>query len=168
MAWKYVQYEDGKYRTVESGGGGGSIVSITPTLLSGTKIADFEIDGTPGELYAPSGGSSAHNYSTNEQVVGTWIDGKPLYEKTVDCGNLFNNGTKGIAHNISNIKRIVGHSGGAINSSGTYLPLPKVSPTGLQYCVDIAITTTDIFITTGNDRTDYYAYVTLRYTKTTD
>lgn len=22
-----------------------------------------------------------HNYSTDEQVVGTWIDGKPLYEK---------------------------------------------------------------------------------------
>lgn len=28
------------------------------------------------------GGSSGHNYSTTEQVIGTWIDGKPLYEKT--------------------------------------------------------------------------------------
>lgn len=26
--------------------------------------------------------SSQHNYSTEEQVVGTWIDGKPLYERT--------------------------------------------------------------------------------------
>lgn len=25
----------------------------------------------------------SHNYSTNEQVIGTWIDGKPLYEKTI-------------------------------------------------------------------------------------
>lgn len=27
-------------------------------------------------------GGIAHHYSTSEQVVGTWIDGKPLYEKT--------------------------------------------------------------------------------------
>lgn len=27
-------------------------------------------------------GANQHNYSTTEQVVGTWIDGKPLYEKT--------------------------------------------------------------------------------------
>lgn len=29
-------------------------------------------------------GSTPHIYSTNEQVIGTWIDGKPLYEKTWD------------------------------------------------------------------------------------
>ena len=34
--------------------GGGSNVSITPTLTTGTKIADYEIDSTPGELYAPT------------------------------------------------------------------------------------------------------------------
>lgn len=38
-----------------SGGGGGSNVSITPTLSTGTKIADFEIDGVSDSLYAPSG-----------------------------------------------------------------------------------------------------------------
>ena len=42
----------------ESGGGGGSTVVITPTLSTGIKIADFEIDGNTGELYAPSGGGS--------------------------------------------------------------------------------------------------------------
>ena len=36
------------------GGGGGSEVTITPTLTSGTKIADYDIDGPPGELYAPT------------------------------------------------------------------------------------------------------------------
>ena len=39
-----------------SGGsaGGGSTVEITPTLSSGTKIADYEIDGVSGALYAPT------------------------------------------------------------------------------------------------------------------
>lgn len=40
--------------SIAGGGGGGSEVTITPTLSSGTKIADYEIDGTPGELYAPN------------------------------------------------------------------------------------------------------------------
>jgi len=40
------------------GAGGGSDVEITPTLQSGTKIADFEIDGVQGELYAPNGGGA--------------------------------------------------------------------------------------------------------------
>lgn len=40
--------------SIAGGGGGGSEVSITPTLTEGEKIADFEIDGTPGELYAPT------------------------------------------------------------------------------------------------------------------
>lgn len=40
----------------ESGGGGGSTVTITPTLSTGTKIADYSIDGSTGALYAPSGG----------------------------------------------------------------------------------------------------------------
>lgn len=37
-------------------GGGGSTVTITPTISTGTKIADYSIDGTSGELYAPQGG----------------------------------------------------------------------------------------------------------------
>ena len=34
---------------------GGTEVSITPSLQSGTKIADYEIDGVTGSLYAPRG-----------------------------------------------------------------------------------------------------------------
>ena len=113
-------------------------------------------------------GTPTHHYSTSEKVIGAWIDGKPIYEKTVDCGYLSNNSAVSFPHGISNLKRVISHEGGAINSSGVYLPLPKVSPAGLQYAVDIAVTSTDIVISTGNDRTDYYAYVTLRYTKTTD
>lgn len=49
-----ILYKDKVYGA--GGSGGGSTVTITPTLSTGTKIADFEIDGTAGELYAPSGG----------------------------------------------------------------------------------------------------------------
>jgi hypothetical protein len=36
----------------------GSEVDIIPSLQTGTKIADYVIDGTSGELYAPDGGST--------------------------------------------------------------------------------------------------------------
>ena len=29
------------------------------------------------------GDGSSHTYSTTEQVVGTWIDGKPVYERVI-------------------------------------------------------------------------------------
>lgn len=35
-----------------------------------------------GKEYAGSG-SEWHEYSTEEKVVGKWVDGKPLYEKTI-------------------------------------------------------------------------------------
>jgi hypothetical protein len=42
-------------------------------ILNGVDYYESTISG---------GGSGGHNYSTQEQVVGTWIDGKPLYEIT--------------------------------------------------------------------------------------
>ncbi len=36
-----------------SEGGEGSVVTITPTLQTGVKVADYSIDGDTGELYAP-------------------------------------------------------------------------------------------------------------------
>lgn len=54
------------------GGGGGSNVSITPTLSTGTKIADFEIDGVSGALYAPSGGGGGGGGSSQTIADVLW------------------------------------------------------------------------------------------------
>lgn len=35
------------------------------------------------KVYGLNFGGSGHTYSTTEQVVGTWIDGKPLYEQVI-------------------------------------------------------------------------------------
>ncbi len=35
----------------------GSVVTVTPILQSGTKIAEIDVDGTTEEIFAPSGGS---------------------------------------------------------------------------------------------------------------
>ena len=40
-------------------------------------MPNFRINGSSGG----SGGS--HKYSTLERIAGTWIDGKPVYERTI-------------------------------------------------------------------------------------
>ena len=64
-----------------AGGGGGYVLPVaTASKLGGVKIgSNLSIDAD-GVLSATGGGSTS--YSTTEQVVGTWIDGKPLYQKT--------------------------------------------------------------------------------------
>lgn len=52
---------DGTWQTA-GGGGGGSSVTITPILSTGTKIAEYEIDGVGGDLYAPDVGSPSRRY----------------------------------------------------------------------------------------------------------
>ena len=56
----------------------------------------------------PVARNNFQDYSLNEQIVGRWIDGKPIYQKTIDFGALPNNTTKTVNHNISDIDMIVG------------------------------------------------------------
>lgn len=46
------------------------------------------------------------DYSTDEKIIGTWIDGKPVYQKTIDCGTLTNasssSASKSVYHRITN------------------------------------------------------------------
>ena len=53
MSWKNVQYENGRFKT-SNGGGGGSTVSFTQTLTSGTESGTITIDGVDTKIYAPT------------------------------------------------------------------------------------------------------------------
>ena len=53
---------------------GGSTVTITPTLQSGQKLADYSIDGTAGSIYAPD--TDLTYISTGIEVPkGSIVDG---------------------------------------------------------------------------------------------
>lgn len=53
---------------------------VSPDAMQSADMADVI---TP----LPSARSPYHKYSTTEQVVGEWIDGKPIYEKTITFTN---------------------------------------------------------------------------------
>lgn len=60
---------------------GGDKVTVTQTLTEGTEIGSIKVNNDTTKLYAPAG-SSGQNYSTNERVIGKWIDGTTdVYEK---------------------------------------------------------------------------------------
>ena len=68
-------------------GGGGSSVVANPQGAATDTLNKLQVDGT---IYGVSGGGSAtHNYSTTEQVVGTWVDGSTIYEITIPSTTYF-------------------------------------------------------------------------------
>ena len=113
--------------------------------------------------------AKALSYSTEEVFTGSyWIDGKPIYRKVVDFGILPNATNKTVAHNISNIDKIISISGWTSNNTQT-LPLPYTNPSGLSYQIMVYANTTNVIVRTAIDRREYTTtYITLEYTKTTD
>lgn len=107
-------------------------------------------------------------YSTSEQFTGSyWMDGKKIFEKTINIGvlpNSANNGVKTVSHGIGSLNRIVGISGVA-SSNREVLPMPHVNPWALSDCITVRITATDITIGTNSNKSEYSGYVTLQYTK---
>lgn len=108
-------------------------------------------------------------YSTTEQIVGQWIDGKPIYRKTIDVGALPNNTTKNVAHNISNLGYVVDARGFASSTWGAFYPIPTIYPASdASYNTMLAVTSTNIELICGANNSAKSGYVTIWYTKTTD
>ena len=68
-----------------SGGGGGSSVIPNPTGTPTDTLSTIGIDGT---IYGIEGGGSISGegveiYSEDEYIVGKWVDGKKLYQKSI-------------------------------------------------------------------------------------
>ena len=97
-------------------------------------------------------------YTTDELIVGEWIDGKPIYQKTINFGALPKNAVKEVTHGISNIDRVVNQIGTTERGDA----VPSMS-TGMW------TTSTSVYIQTDWDGSNRVScYVTLQYTKTTD
>ena len=103
-------------------------------------------------------------YSTNELIIGTWIDGKPLYQKLINVGTLPNATKKTVNHNIANLKYIVGFEGFAYRDDGLSLPLPFVA-SSIANMIYLTASRTSIELTTGVDRTTFSGFVILKYIK---
>lgn len=117
------------------------------------------------------------NYSTSEQVIGKWTNGKPLYRKTITfTSTIRENTTTSIAHNIINAKNIfIDYGASFIEANiGTsdYISynFPLIGYSGnitdKVYCY---VNLTNInFYANGAWGNNWTKHITLKYTKTTD
>jgi hypothetical protein len=72
-------------------------ISFRRILISGWTSCDCVVKAT----CFSSGGSTTHHYSTDEQVVGTWIDGSTLYERTLTTPTTSTTTESGISSEFS-------------------------------------------------------------------
>ncbi len=108
-------------------------------------------------------------YSTSEVKTNkVWIDGKPIYQKTIDCGAMSSSaGTRTVAHNITNIDKVVSYDGMMYHSSGTSERFPTMENGSSFFRVQITASNITI-IQSGTWGSWISSYVTIKYTKTTD
>ena len=127
----------------------------------------YFMTGTVFNAGSGGGGSNMHTYSETEHEVGTWVDGNPVYEKTINTGNLPNKTTKTTAHGISHLDKVINVFGVAYSSTyNAHIPLPYMNVAGLSYCIGLYVSNTDIYTISNTDMSSYgNAYVTIQYTK---
>ena len=131
--------------------------SITTEKLASKAVKSDNVDFT----------TFGFNYSFEEQATPyKWINGKPIYAKTVSFGNLPNNSAKRIAHGIAKLDRIIkveqsvtnapwdNHKGALLLSSTRSAPF------------NFYMTEKEVVVETTDDRSKVTAYFTLYYTKT--
>ena len=110
-------------------------------------------------------------YSTDEKVVGVWIDKKPLYQKTINCGAIPSNSSKNVSISALNMDLCISTKGVMYNTNYIYeFPKPNTSNTTGSVEVWIDRQNKNLVIRGGSSVPSNYAnsYITLLYTKTTD
>lgn len=142
-------------------------VKVSDTTPIGMEA---EYDGTE----VPSGWEEIddpNNYSAKEIKIGTWVDGKPLYRKTISLAINKSGDNLLFAHNIQNIQDIADATCIFKRNNGDFYVINRTNPTtstayiGLTYIdkTNISLTIASAFSTQITN-----AFVTIKYTKTTD
>lgn len=154
---------------------------------------DYALDGFPVAISNPqdkqgltfdeatqkwvNGAGGMHEYSTTEKVVGTWIDGKPVYESTISFTTPSSSGAQQSsflpALPMSVIDNMVNISGYVMrNDSSGWQDLVNNYPAGgnLNYLYTFGVNLSDkrIYIQVGSNTSSASSVLTFQYTKTTD
>lgn len=112
-------------------------------------------------------------YSTEEQVIGTWIDGKPLYRKVIINNGPFVKGEQVFNNGITNVDKIINVYGMARRNDGRDQPLPTTYFNSSIWNVSIFdVSKTQYSLMLGDNQVELHQITQLEiifeYTKTTD
>lgn len=141
----------------------GTLVRAKTAIANGATFTE----NTNYEVVTDGALNKSIKYSTEEHVIGNWIDGSTLYEKTFDCGSFPNNTSKTVNTGLGTsavIRDIEGVFGTSTNPTQFY-SIDCNFPTSTGY-VYVCVINGNISIQTNANLSGYSGYVTLRYTKT--
>ena len=144
--------------------------TITATTSYSAEDSPYTVYGISYGSGGSSSGNSGINYSTDEQDTGIkWIDGSPIYQKTIVLTNLsLQQGSNTFAlstFNISNVQYVIEQPNGFLKVNASDI---RTYPFGSSYSLKVYATPTNLVIErTGNDLSLAELTTTIRYTKTT-
>lgn len=102
-----------------------------------------------------------HEYSIEEKVIGTWIDGKPIYEKVFEIGSK----SSAYTFTIENLDKIIDYTGNCIISDYSRI-IPFVQSQYNNYVIINDYKDGVVNLATNLTYTD--CVLVIQYTKTTD
>lgn len=146
------------------------IKKVTQTTPIQAEVVD-SLDGN-STTNAPSiravNAGLLDKYFTDEQVIGTWIDGKPLYRKTVSFTTGSSSDTWTIISGLTNIKEIPYYSGYIYMSDTETFLVPSPNANNCPYFSINKSSHTVREAHTNNACNNKTCVITFNYTKTTD
>lgn len=122
-----------------------------------------------------------NDYSTDEKVIGTWVDGKTLYQKTITITNFYDNNVErhsvslgdisglnvDIAY-ISNVCLIAEAGAQLIFAGSSYINDGMYFYLSINNKSFIQMITKNMWWDRDDSTKAFTAYITIQYTKTTD
>ena len=154
----------------------GTISSVIASSYIASQIAytpkdsTWKVDNVGAAIDSLQLSKTATNYSTEEKVVGTWIDGKPLYQKTIVFS--LSSGSNDYKHGIKDVDMIFFVNGFRYLNNQTS-PIPYIdveAGSSIDSWSTIIYHLDNEFISyrTSPRYNNFTIYVTVQYTKTTD
>lgn len=154
----------------KTGGGNANVIRLTqaeydalpPSKLTDNNIYMITDANGDGSQFQPV------IYSEDEREIGVWIDGKPLYQKTLVFNNISRGRVDDLHHNIANIDQIAYCNWQFVDDTGTILIGSETTNTSF-WCDIFNVSSTGISYRLGTEWTGMTTLrTTLQYTKTTD
>lgn len=143
---------------------GASVFATNTYLASQVSYGNSNVEDALNGLFELQ--KNMYNYTTDEQVIGTWIDGKKLYKKTIDIEiNKANTSSEFVTNNtLTNVDNICNIYGILVRTSKSTLTVPYYENS--SYFFDVKVDSTNVRILNNG----FYgkSYLTIEYTKTTN
>lgn len=156
----------GAINELEAGGGGGGsstlsgLTDVEITTPTNGQALIYDSAASKWKNGSAGGGTAQHNYSLSEQVVGTWLDGSTIYEKTFDLGQNVSISYSSWTTTTAQLDELGGivSAEGATETLGTFTPFIATYTTQNNH----------IYLqlqTPRNSTASTVRFLTLRYTK---